>query len=69
MTSLCWNREDPATRNPPVAKREHSRFPLGFGGSACDREVKMQLGELGWKRSIDLGMVISWLVFVAVLAQ
>lgn len=52
-----------------MAKREHSRFPLGFGGSACDREVKMQLGELGWKRSIDLGMVISWLVFVAVLAQ
>lgn len=29
----------------------------------------MQLGELGWKRGIDLGRVRSWFVFVAALAQ
>lgn len=29
----------------------------------------MQLGELGWKRGIDLGRVRTWLVFVAALAQ
>lgn len=72
MTSLCWSREDPATRilwPCSIAKDKLSRFLLGFGESACDREVKMQLGELGWKRGIDLGRVRSWFVFVAALAQ